>query len=173
MRRFSGKSLWMVLGTLSITGIVALSLYAQQAQRPQGAPQGGPPPGMRMQFNPRDLVERTVFGSWGFVSLELNVNEENLHKIRAIYREEWSKIKGSLEKMSADDQTQRQQAMQSAMEGVRSIREKIRPLLSEEENKQLDAWSERQMRGPGGGRPGGPPSGGADDNPGGRRRSQQ
>jgi hypothetical protein len=153
MSRPARKSLWTTIGVLSITGIVALSLYAQQ--RPQGAPQGAPQ-GFRMQFNPRDLVERTVFGSWGVVSLELDVNDENLHKIHAIYREEWTKLKASLEKISPDDQTQRQQAMQGAMEGVRGIREKIRPLLNDEQNKQLDAWSERQMRGPaGGGAPGG------------------
>lgn len=150
----SRKLLWTTFGV--ITGVVAVSLYAQRPQRPpQGEVPPGPPQGMGRMFNPRDMVERTVFGSWGFVSLELNVNDDNLQKIRSIYREEWSKIKASLAHANMEDPTQRQQTMQTAMEGVRNLREKIRPLLSEEENKQLDEWTQRHMmgsaRGPGGG----------------------
>lgn len=164
----SRKLFWTTFGL--VAGAVVLSLSAQQ--RPQGPPQGGapsgPPQGMMRMFNPRDMVERTVFGSWGVVSLEFTVNDDTLQKIRSIYREEWTKIKASLANVNMEDQTQRQQALQTAMEGVRTLREKIRPLLSEEQNKELDEWTQRQMmRGPGG------PGGAAGQGDRGSRRPQQ
>jgi len=169
MKRVSRGIAYGVVAALVVAAGLTLRAQAPQQRPGGGGPQGAPGDGnpMRMMFNPRDMVERAVFGSWAFVALELDTNNEQLVKLRGVYQKQWADTKKQLDEMSGQqggEQGDRQARMQAVMGGVRTLRDGVKEVLTADQNAKLDAWFEQQGRrqtgGPGGGNQQRPQGGG-------------
>ena len=132
MKRFLIFSMAVILVTF-IFGIQ----YATQAQRPEGGP-----PGM---FDTRTMIMQELESSWAYLSLDINITDEQLTKARQVYLESWVKYKelaDKAEKESGDRETI--QAVRSELNKLKPKRiEKLKDILSEEEMKKLTEFENK------------------------------
>lgn len=130
-----------VVAAAAMALVFASALYAQRPQR-QGGPPGGGDGGRGMM----GFVERTITGSWVFVSLELDTSDDQLIQLRKVYREHLKTTREKVQALADLPQEERQNAMQELFGIQRELREAVRSILTEEQNAKLDEWAQQQMR---------------------------
>ncbi|HGE71232.1 TPA: hypothetical protein ENX78_10380 [Candidatus Poribacteria bacterium] len=160
------KRLIVISSAIVFTIILAIAIIAQA---PPGGMPGGPGGGMMMMGGMQSVLTLTMERSLAYLLLEMNVPDEQLPKIRAIYLESWkaySELNKKLEQVGND---------RDAMMGIRAEAdkikekriEKLKEILSADDMKKLTEYEtklterpQRQRQGagapqgqPGGGRP--------------------
>jgi len=166
------KRLIVISAAVIFAGILAFGLIAQGPPPGGGGPGGAGGGGMMMTAaNMQSALTLTAERSLAYLLLEMNITDEQLPKIRAIYLESWKAYKElatKLEKAGND---------RDAMMGIRADADKIKEkrisklkeILTADDMKKLNDYEtklnerpQRQQRqggagggGPQGGQPGG------------------
>jgi len=160
------KRLVVISSAIVFTIILAIAIIAQA---PPGGMPGGPGGGMMMMGGMQGALTLTMERSLAYLLLEMNIPDEQLPKIRAIYLESWkayNELNKKLEQVGND---------RDAMMGIRAEAdkikekriEKLKEILSADDMKKLTEYEtklaerpQRQRQGtgapqgqPGGGRP--------------------
>jgi len=115
--------------------------YTTQAQREEGRP---PMPGM---FDMKSQIMSELETSWTYLSLDMNITDEQLIKARLIYQESWVKYKelaGKSEQESGDRETM--QSVRSELDKYKSKRnEKLKDIFSKEEMQKLTEYENKSQ----------------------------
>jgi hypothetical protein len=124
-----------------VTIVLILGIqYTTQAQRPEGRPDM--PPGM---FDTKTIIMQELERSWAFLSLDMNITDEQFIKARKVYQESWIKYKEIADKSeqeSGDRETM--QAVKVGSDKLKAKRtEKLKDILSEEEMKKLTEYENK------------------------------
>jgi hypothetical protein len=133
----------LILSAVLISIAVALILgiqYTTQAQRPEGGP-----PGMPGMFNAGTTMTSELERSWTYLTLDMNITDEQLTKARLIYQESWDKYKELTNKAEQEsDDKEIMQSIKSEQDKAKAKRiEKLQDILSEEEMKKLTEYENK------------------------------
>jgi hypothetical protein len=124
-----------------VTAMLILGIqYTTQAQRPEGQPDM--PPGMS---DTKTMITQELENSWTYLSLDLNVTDDQFIKARQVYQESWTKYKEIADKSeqeSGDRETM--QSVKAELDKLKAKRtEKLKDILSEEEIKKLTEYENK------------------------------
>lgn len=126
--------------TVTIVAVVFILgiQYTTQAQREEGNP------GM---FDMKSQIMNELETSWTYLSLDMNITDEQLIKARLIYKESWIKYKELADKSeqeSGDRETM--QSVRAELDKFKSKRnEKLRDILSREEMQKLTEFESKSL----------------------------
>jgi hypothetical protein len=164
MKRLIVISAVTVFAAMLVIGIIA------QAP-PGGAPggPGGPGGGGMMMGNMQSALTLTTERSLAYLLLEMNLPDEQLPKIRAIYLESWKAYKEPIAKLAQAGNDR--DAMMGIIADAGKIKDKriakLKEILSADDMKKLNDYEtklnerpQRQRQGAGGPQGGGPQGGG-------------
>lgn len=110
---------------------------------PGGMPGGGP--GGGRQFNMKSMMMGNIQSSWGYVSFELEVDDETLVKARKIYQKAWteqSKLADDIEK-AGGGMGSIQGAREEAQKSLAEVHNKLKEMLSPEQVEKLNEWEKK------------------------------
>ncbi len=165
------KRLIVISAAVIFAGILAFGLIAQGPPPGGGGPGGAGGPGgggMMMMANMQSALTLTTERSLAYLLLEMNITDEQLPKIRAIYQESWKAYKELAKKLETVGNDR------DAMMGIRADADKIKEkrisklkeILTADDMKKLTDYEtklnerpQRQQR-QGGAGGGGPQGGG-------------
>ncbi|MDQ1317286.1 MAG: hypothetical protein QG588_937 [Candidatus Poribacteria bacterium] len=124
-----------------VTAILILGIqYTTQAQRSEERPDMFP--GM---FDTKTMIMQELERSWTYLSLDMNITDEQFIKARKVYQESWIKYKEIADKSeqeSGDRETM--QAVKVESDKLKAKRtEKLKDILSEEEMKKLTEYENK------------------------------
>ena len=124
-----------------VTAILILGIqYTTQAQRPEGRPDM--PPGM---FDTKTMIMQELERSWTYLSLDMNVTDDQFIKARKVYQESWTKYKEIADKSEQESgDREAMQAVKAELDKLKAKRtEKLKEILSEEEMKKLTEYENK------------------------------
>ncbi len=157
------KRLIVIFSVTLITVILAVALIAQA---PPGGMPGGPGGGMMMGAM-QGALSLNMERSLAYLLLEMNIPDEQLPKIRAIYLESWKAYKELNEKLEqVGNDRDAMMGIRAEADKIKEKRiEKLKEILSADNMKKLTEYeaklSERpQRQRQGAGMPQGQPGGG-------------
>jgi hypothetical protein len=178
MKRLIVISAAVIFAVILVFGIIA------QGPPPQGPPGGAVGVGMMMAANMQSAMTLNTERSLAYLLLEMNIPDDQLPKIRAIYLESWKAYKEltpKLEKAGTD-----RNAMTEIRADAGKINEKriakVKEILTKADDmKKLNDYEkklneprpQRQRQGGGGGGPQGGPPQGEGQPPGGNMQAPQ
>ena len=124
-----------------VTAILILGIqYTTHAQRSEE--RLDMPPGM---FDTKTMIMQELERSWTYLSLDMNITDDQFIKARKVYQESWIKYKEIADKSeqeSGDRETM--QAVKVESDKLKAKRtEKLKEILSEEEMKKLTEYENK------------------------------
>lgn len=164
------KRLIVISSAIVFTIILAIAIIAQAPPGgpPSGMP-GGPGGGMMMMGAMQGALSLNMERSLAYLLLEMNIPDEQLPKIRAIYLESWKAYKVLNEKLEqVGNDRDAMMGIRAEADKIKEKRvEKLKEILSADDMKKLTEYEtklterpQRQRQGTGApqGQPGGQPS---------------
>jgi hypothetical protein len=124
-----------------VTAMLILGIqYTTNAQRPEERPDM--PPGMS---DTKTMIMQELERSWTYLSLDMNITDDQFIKARKVYQESWIKYKEIADKSeqeSGDRETMQAVKVESDKLKVKRTG-KLKEILSEEEMKKLTEYENK------------------------------
>lgn len=161
------KRLIVIASVIVFTIILAIAIIAQAPPGGPGGMPGGPGGGMMMMGAMQGALSLNMERSLAYLLLEMNIPDDQLPKIRAIYLESWEAYKKLNEKLGQVGNDR--DAMMGIMAEADKIKEKriekLKEILSADDMKKLTEYETKLAERPqrqrqGTGMPQGQPGGG-------------
>jgi hypothetical protein len=137
MRRVLVLSMVLIM----VTAILILGIqYVTQAQRPEGQPDMPP-----VMSDTKTMITQELERSWTYLSLDMDVTDDQFIKARRIYQESWTKYKEIANKSEQEaDDRETMKTVKAEMDKLKAKRtEKLKDILSEEEIKKLTEYENK------------------------------